>query len=97
LDADEIPLVDSFVFAGPFATPATVELDVRWEATGPAAEVGSGNLVTPTDAAAFSGRFAPARATASFEGIELGFSFEGEATTDAGYAQIGTEVNGSFL
>lgn len=97
LDADEVPLVDSFVFAGPFAAPATVELEVRWEAKGPFASVGMGDAVPPTDPAAFSGRFAPAHARARFAGTELGFSFEGEATSEAGYAQIGTEVNGAFL
>ena len=75
----------------------TVELEVRWEAIGPAANLGSGDSVPADDPATFSGRFAPARATAEIEGLELGFAFEGEATSDLGYAQLGVERNGVFL
>jgi hypothetical protein len=51
----------------------------------------------PTDPAAFAGSFAAARVQATFSGTELGFSFTGKATAQSGYAQIGTERNGSFL
>jgi hypothetical protein len=72
---------------------------VRWEATGPRERRGSGSAVPPTDPAAFLGRFAPARATGSFSGSEVGFSFRsnGRADTDRGFAELGPERNGVFL
>ncbi len=97
LHARGVPQVDTFVFAGSNHVSATVELEVRWEAIGPVADLGSGDSVPADDPAAFSGRFAPARATAEIEGLELGFAFEGEATSDLGYAQLGVERNGVFL
>jgi hypothetical protein len=55
--------------------------------------------VPATDPAAFLGMFAPARSTGQFSGAELGFSFVSKrgASSDLGYAQIGTERNGVFL
>ena len=52
-----------------------------------------------TDRAAFLGTFAPARSTGQFSGAQLGFSFESKrgASSDLGYAEIGTERNGVFL
>jgi hypothetical protein len=94
-----IPQIDSFVFAGSNSTPATVDIRVRWEATGPRAQLGSGDSVADTDPAAFLGTFAPARATGSFAGTELGFGFRTrtDATSDLGYAELGSERNGVFL
>jgi hypothetical protein len=97
LHARGVPQVDTFEFAGANHVPATVDLEVRWEAIGPAEDLGSGDTVPATDPAAFSGRFAPARATAEIEGLELGFSFEAEGTSDDGYAELGVERNGIFL
>ncbi len=93
------PVIDSFRFGGPAPVPAAVSLTVRWKATGDFVRRGSGKKVAPTDRAAFKGRFAPARSTGRFSGVELGFSFAslGKATTDRGYAEIGRERNGSFL
>lgn len=79
--------------------PATVDLDVRWDAVGPPEDLGSGKEVDPTDPAAFLGRFAPARAIGRFSASEIAFRFRSDpgASSDRGYAEIGTERNGSFL
>jgi hypothetical protein len=92
-------VLDSFQFGGPITVPATVNLHVTWEATAERVPRGKGTTVPPTDPAAFLGRFAPARSTASFSGSELGFSFRSNpgVSTDRGYAEMGTERNGSFL
>jgi hypothetical protein len=92
-------VLDSFQFGGPVTVPATVNLHVTWEATGDRLPRGRGTTVPPTDPAAFLARFAPARSTASFSGSELGFSFRSNpgVSTDRGYAEMGTERNGSFL
>jgi hypothetical protein len=94
-----VPLIDSFVFAGANVIPATASFRVEWEATGPPEELGSGAAVPETDPAAFLGLFAPARAKGSFSGSELGFAFSSNpgASSDLGYAELGTERNGSFL
>lgn len=98
-EVKDLPVIDTFQFANVFSVPATVSFKIEWEATGPPVELGSGNAVPPTDPAAFLGMFARARSTGRFSGAELGFSFasKGRATTDLGYAQIGTERNGVFL
>lgn len=79
--------------------PATVSFDVRWEAVGPFDELGKGDGVPPDDPAAFLGRFAPARAVGRFSGSEMAFRFRSDpgASSDRGYAELGTERNGSFL
>jgi hypothetical protein len=99
VEARDVPLIDTFQFANAFLVPSTVSFRVEWEATGSLEELGSGNTVPPTDPAAFLGTFAPARSTGQFSGAELGFSFasKGSASTDLGYAEIGTERNGVFL
>ncbi len=91
--------IDSFVFAGANSTPAELDISIRWEATGPVEELGSGNHVPDTDPAAFSGRFRTAHATGTFGGIELGYGFatHGRATSRLGFAELGFERNGSFL
>lgn len=92
-------MIDSFQFGSPNVIPATVDFDVRWRAMAPAEDLGSGAGVDPTDPAAFLGRFSPARAVGSFSATELGFRFRSNkgASSDQGYAEIGTERNGSFL
>jgi hypothetical protein len=100
LHLTDFPVVDSFSFGSPIATPATVSLRVEWTATGPFVERGSGKDVAPTSDAAFRGRFAPAVSTATFAGSELGFSFRahrGVTTAGGGYAQMGWHRNGVFL
>jgi hypothetical protein len=95
----EVCTIDSFVFAGANSTPADLDLSVRWEATGPAEELGSGAGVPDTDPAAFLGTFRTARARGTFAGIELGYGFRtrGTATSDLGFAEFGFERNGVFL
>ena len=92
-------VLDTFQFAGAFLVPSTVSFKIEWEATGPPEQLGSGNAVPATDPAAFLGTFAPARSTGYFSGAELGFSFASKrgASTDLGYAELGTERNGVFI
>jgi hypothetical protein len=74
-------------------------MTIEWDAIDEPVKLGSGNTVPPEDPASFLGRFAKAKSTAKFSGRQLGFSFksDGEATTDRGYAEIGSERNGVFL
>ena len=97
--AKDVPVIDTFQFAGPFLVPSTVSFVVKWEATGPQKKLGSGKAVRPKNPAAFRGTFAPARSTGRFSGSELGFSFVSKpgASSERGYAEIGTERNGVFL
>jgi hypothetical protein len=100
LHVKSLPVIDTFQFFGPNDTPALVDFRAEWEATGPAVTRGSGDDVPATDAAAFLGRIAPAVSTLSCSGSEFGFEFtadKGASTSPRGWAQIGTERNGSFL
>lgn len=99
LQLQGISTIDSFVFAGANSTPAELDISVRWEAIGPAEELGSGNNVPATDPAAFLGRFRTAHATGMIGGIELGYGFRtaARATSNLGFAELGLERNGSFL
>jgi hypothetical protein len=99
LRARDVPVIDSFQFLGPSVVPASVSFDLRWEATGPAVPRGKGAAVPATDPAAFLGEIAPAQASGSCSGVELGFAFrsDGPAGTERGYAQLGRERNGVFL
>ena len=97
LEAKDVCVLDSFQFLGPNSIAASVSFTVRWEATGRRERRGSGTAVPPTDPAAFLGRFAPARATGSFSGSEVGFSFTGRGDTDGTFAELGPERNGVFL
>jgi hypothetical protein len=99
LEAEDVCVLDSFQFLGPSNIAASVSFKVRWEATGPRELRGRGSAVPATDPAAFLGRFAPARATGSFSGSEVGFSFRSnpDADTDGTFAELGPERNGVFL
>ena len=99
VEVSDLPVIDTFQFGGAFLVPSTVSFTIEWEANGPQEQLGSGRAVPPTDPAAFLGSFAPARSTGHFSGAELGFSFASKrgASTDRGYAEIGTERNGVFL
>ena len=99
VEASDVPVIDTFQFASPFLAPSRVSFRVEWDATGPQEQLGFGNAVPATDRAAFLGMFARARSTGQFSGAELGFSFASKrgASTDLGYAEIGTERNGVFL
>ena len=95
----DFPLIDTFTFLGPSDTPAILSMTIEWDALEDPVGLGSGTRVPPTDPAAFLGSFAKARSTAHFSGRQLGFSFRSDpgTSTDAGYAEIGTERNGVFL
>jgi hypothetical protein len=100
LSVKNLPVIDSFQFFGPNDTPAIVDFRLKWEASGPAVPRGKGKTVPPTDPAAFLGTFAPAVATGSCSGEEIGFTFEsqpGASSAPRGYALLGTERNGVFL
>ena len=95
----DLPLIDTFTFFGPNDTPAVLSMTIEWDAIEDPVDLGSGMAVSPADPAAFLGHFARARSTARFAGRQLGFSFRSDpgASSDAGYAQLGTERNGVFL
>jgi hypothetical protein len=98
LEVHDIPVLDSFQFGGPNQTPAMVSFRIEWRATGPTTPRGKGATVPADDQGAFLGDLAVARSTGSFSGSEFGFAFSSdEATTDRGYAQLGTVRNGTFL
>ena len=92
------PLVDTFVFGGPLAIAAQVNIDLLWRATSEPIERGQGAAVEPTSPAAFIGHFAEALCTGTISGFETGFSFKtGELTSADFFAELGTERNGVFL
>ena len=95
----DLPLIETFTFLGANDTPAALSMTIEWEAIEDPVDRGSGSEVPPDDPAAFLGSFARARSTAHFSGRQLGFSFRSDpgASSDEGYAQIGTERNGVFL
>ncbi len=98
LTATKVPVIDSFQILSGEAVPATVSFDVTWSTEGSPQALGSGSSVGPTDPAAFTGSFYAARATGKFTGQELGFSFStGNISSDQGFAELGTERNGSYL
>ena len=95
-----LPVIDTFQFFGPSSAPALVDVHAEWEATGSPVARGMGTGVGPTDPGAFLAAFAPAISTASFSGREIGFEFESTreaSTADGGYAQLGSERNGTYL
>jgi len=100
--AENVPVIDSFMFslAPAFQVPALVNYSMTWQAIGRREKRGRGTAVDPTDPAAFLGNFAPAVATGSFSGRELGFSFKvdpGASSAKGGFAEMGEERNGKFL
>jgi hypothetical protein len=100
LHVKNLPVIDTFQFFGPNNTPALVDFRAEWKAIGPAVARGSGDAVPATDPAAFVGKIAPAVSTISCSGEEFGFRFKsnsGASTAPLGWAQIGTERNGSLI
>jgi hypothetical protein len=92
------PLVESFVFGGPLAIAAQVNIDLLWQATSEPVERGEGAAVEPTSPAAFIGRFAEALCTGTVSGVQTGFSFKTDELTSADFfAELGPERNGVFL
>ena len=98
LDVRRMAAIDSFQFFAPTVQPAEIRFTVTWEATEPFAARGRGAAADPLAADAFLGDIAPARSWGAFSGSQLGFSFESiEATTQGGWAQMGTQRNGVYL
>jgi hypothetical protein len=99
LNVRDVGVVDSFQFASPLTTPATVSLYIDWRAIASPVPRGKGMAVADTDPGAFRGQIAAAQSTGWFSGRELGFAFRSPAasSTDRTYAQMGHERNGVFL
>jgi hypothetical protein len=99
LKARNVPVTDTFTFGGANVIPATVSFSVRWVARAPRRRLGRGSSVARTDPAAFLGRFSDASASGRFAGSELGFGFRSRRAADSrrGFAELGSERNGSFL
>ena len=93
-----LPLVETFQVFGPLAIPAQVDMDVRWQVTGDAVELGEGSDADPTSPAAFNGSFAETDCTGWASAIETGFSFDtGKLTATDFFAEMGVQQNGVFL
>jgi hypothetical protein len=99
LHVENLPVIDSFVIGGPGGVAASVDIDIRWEATESPMPRGSGAAVPADSPAAFTGLFAQARAAGVISGSEVGFSFTSERglSSDGVFAEIGTERNGALL
>lgn len=97
LRALQVPMLDSFEFAGVNVVPAIVDIDVEWNKTGPFKRLGRGDTVPGTDPAAFRGNFAPTQAVGRFSGRGPGFQFRARGNSEATYAAFGFERNGRFL
>src|SRR5207237_1837144 len=93
---EHVPLVDSFVFLGPDAVPATVDLDVTWRADGGVEHFRPGSS-DPLDPTNFAAEFRPALATGSFAGESRGLEFSGNASSDGIFGEMGHERNGVFV
>lgn len=98
LSVKDLCLIDSFTFLGVTTTPAVIDAVVRWHATGPIEERGSGDDVPAEDPAAFEASLRNARAEGRFSGTELGFAFKARGRSEPGaFAELGFEENGVFL
>src|SRR5258707_4184868 len=79
--------------------PAKVSFSVEWKAKGPAKTLGKGKGVPPTDAAAFTGEFAPAVARGSYSGREppsASRPIRGQARTPAATPKWATNATAAF-
>lgn len=101
LEVHGMPLADSFQFAAPFGVASQIDIDVDWVATDRREHQSHpGDPPNPDGVQknAFEADFAPARCTGRVEGHQLGFAFRsGVLTSDAFYAELGTERNGAFI
>ena len=99
LKVENIPLIETFVFAGIHDAPVLCDLEATWQATADRVPRGKGTSVPRTDPGAFTGNLADARAVGMFSCRTTGFSFESNpgASSDRGWAEFGTERNGAFL
>jgi hypothetical protein len=98
IHASNVASIDTLELGGSAAIPARVTWSMEWHATGSFAPLGRGKRAHAKDPDAFTGNFAPAFASGTFAGSELGFSFKSNpgANTTRGFAEVGFEKNGSF-
>jgi hypothetical protein len=102
LTIDGLEVVDSFQIFSGTEVPATVSYDITWRAFGGIRHLRPVND-DPTDPRAFAGEFRLAVSTGSFSGSSITmpdgapFSFEGDASSEPLWGEMGTERNGAFL
>jgi hypothetical protein len=105
---ENIPVVDDLQIFGGADIPATVSFDITWIGSGPRHHYKTIGETLPDGSitTSFDGKFRQAVATGTFSGSNVdGFSFTtvGTATSadeffgTPGFAELGTEVNGSYL
>ncbi len=95
VDVHDLAVIDT-----PGALPATVTFQITFKGRHGRRSLGRGARVPTTSAAAFKGRFfRTTKATGSFSGSEAAFTFASDPTPipTSGFAELGTERNGSFL
>jgi len=98
----DLGIVDSFQFLSGVEVPATVSYEITWTATGPVRHLRPVSD-DPLDPRNLAGEFRDALATGTFSGrsvTALGgseFTFEGNASSEFVWAEMGTERNGWFL
>ena len=97
LNVENMPLIDTFQFAGIYQAPSQLTIDATWTATGARVPRGKGTSVPPNHPDAHSGNLAEARATVKLSGFTTGFGFEATGNTDPTVAMLGTMRNGAFL
>jgi len=95
-DVHDVAVIDATPAA---EVPATVSFQITWRGRGRARDRGRGAAVSPTDPAAFVGRFFRARARGTFSGTAGGFSFQSSTKRGATslFAELGTEQTGALL
>jgi hypothetical protein len=99
---ESLPVVDSFTIFGPVEVPATVSFDITWTGMGPVRHLRPGST-DPEDPTNLAAEFRDATAVGSFSGTSLTmpggvpFSFQGDASTEFTWAEMGKERNGFFL
>lgn len=98
LKVKDYPMVESYVFGGPFTVHGTCDIDIRWRAKGPTVDRGKGNDVDSADPAAFLGQFREAKATGQVTGSRPGLDFTAKNLSSIDYyGSIGPMKNGSYL
>jgi len=96
VDVHDVAVIDATP-AG--EVPATVSFQITWRGRGRARDRGRGTAVSPTDPAAFVGRFFRARARGTFSATAGGFSFQSSSKRGATslFAEVGTMQTGALL
>lgn len=98
LKLEKLAMPDTLFFANNVSLAATVDVDVKWEATSDFAKYGGGSSAPADDPSAFEGKFAEAKCAGKISGVETGFWFRsGQLSSDTFYADMGWEKNGVYL